>query len=61
MALPQFIHVILLIIEDILVWLGGKAGIPVWIIIIISIIALIYFWNPITNILKRGLIRLGVG
>lgn len=52
MAVTELIHVILLAIEDLLVWWAGSVGISPWLVIGISLVVFYFFWNQIYTFFK---------
>ena len=59
MPLAGFIHAIILIGEDIFIYLGGFFGVPIWIIITISLLIVIFYYKHIFSLIKLLLGKIG--
>lgn len=60
MALIPLIHILLMQVENFIVWLGGKMGFSFWSVVIFSVILFLIFYRKIFNILMILLNKLGV-
>ena len=59
MVLIKIITFILMLVEDIFVWISGSLGLPIYVTLIF--LALLWiFWNPIVNFMKALLGRFGL-
>jgi hypothetical protein len=54
------IHIILMQLENLFIWWGGKVGISFWWIIGISVIFIYFFYHQIIAIIKKVLGYIGI-
>jgi len=59
MGLTALAHIIILIIEDIFVWIAGKLNLPVLWVIIVCLVLFYFFWRQIFGFTKLILKKLG--
>tara|TARA_Y100000034_G_scaffold57183_1_gene69877 strand:- start:1327 stop:1509 length:183 start_codon:yes stop_codon:yes gene_type:complete len=60
MAIEGLIHIILFLMEDAFVWLGLKAGMNFWTIILISLFVFFFFYRQIFAFFRGILRRVGI-